>query len=246
MKKIKRKNKTEIKSGKRASVGVGTGIRGFSSNTGRGSYVLGIDEVGRGPLAGPVTVCVSVLRVDGERDLKKELKRISGRAYPIGKDSKKMTKTEREFWFEYFEVFERLGDVHFFVGSKSAKEIDKKGIAVCIQELVDTLIARAVKKLNIDFRQVTLLADAGLKTKHPVGSQRSIIKGDEKKFAISIASVYAKVMRDAHMKRMAKRGDYEKYGFEVHKGYGTLSHRTAIRKFGLSDRHRKGFCKKFV
>lgn len=238
MKKTKRKNKTELKTKKHAS-----GDRKRPPfRVGKKAYILGVDEVGRGPLAGPVTVCVSLLAQNSDRRLKKELKRISGRPYPIGKDSKKMTETEREFWFEYLKVFEQLGDVQFFVGSKSAAEIDKKGIAVCIHELVDSLISRASLKMNANFKMFTLLADAGLKTKHGVAKQKSIVKGDEKEFVISIASVYAKVTRDRYMSKLAKKKIYEKYKFDINKGYGTEFHRKSIRKFGLSDQHRKGFC----
>ena len=71
--------------------------------------------------------------------------------------------------------------------------------------------------------------------------QETIIKGDQKEKVIGLASIMAKVTRDALMVRVA--GDHPKYSFEIHKGYGTLKHRTAIRKFGLSKIHRKSFCK---
>ncbi len=226
-------------------------------------YVLGVDEVGRGPLAGPVTVCVSMIRKGPfeklyEKRLKSELKRISGTAYPIGKDSKKMKENEREFWFEYLRVFEKLGDVSFFVGSKTAKQIDQKGIAVCIQELVDELVGWAYEKATDSAAsvaeknsnaQISLLADGGLKalrTLDKIHSQKIIIKGDEKEFAISIASVYAKVTRDRYMKKLSKNSKYSHYKFDIHKGYGTLAHRTVMIGQGLSDQHRKSFCKRFV
>ena len=73
--------------------------------------------------------------------------------------------------------------------------------------------------------------------------QKTIIKGDAKEKVIGLASIMAKVMRDRMMVRVA--GDYPKYGFEIHKGYGTLMHRNAINKYGISPIHRKAFCKNF-
>lgn len=226
-------------------------------------FLLGADEVGRGPLAGPVTVCAAMIQKESEASIKKELKRLSGKAYPIGKDSKKMTETEREFWFEYLWVLEKLGDICFFIGSKSAKDIDKKGIAVCIRELLDTAVAKAVqsvssagaiKKISVSKKSASydqsvpleVRLDAGLKTSVPVSSQKSIVKGDEKEFVISIASVYVKVRRDMYMKRLSKKAEFVPYGFGVHKGYGTLKHRRAIKKFGLSKEHRECFCRNIV
>lgn len=210
-------------------------------------FLLGADEVGRGPLAGPVTVCAAMIRKESEVIIKKELKRLSGKAYPIGKDSKKMTETEREFWFEYLQVLEKLGDIYFFVGSKSAKDIDKKGIAVCTKELLDTAVTKATSGHGQSGSLVELEVrlDAGLKTSVPLRSQKAIVKGDEKEFVISIASVYAKVTRDRHMKKLSKKAEFAAYGFDIHKGYGTLKHRQAIKKFGLSKEHRKSFCKNF-
>lgn len=219
-------------------------------------FLLGADEVGRGPLAGPVTVCAAMIRKESEATIKKELKRLSGKAYPIGKDSKKMSETEREFWFEYLRALEKLGDIYFFVGFKSAKEIDKKRIAVCIKELLNAVVAKATRAVistsvlggDFDHGQPVSLEvrlDAGLKTSVPVSSQKSIVKGDEKEFIISIASVYAKVTRDLYMKRLSEKAEFAPYGFDIHKGYGTLKHRRVIKKFGLSKEHRKSFCRNY-
>ncbi len=204
-------------------------------------YILGVDEVGRGPLAGPVTVCVSKIELKNILLLKKEIQHIARKKYPIHTDSKKMTEKEREFWFDVLKKVEKKNLVTFFVASKSAKVIDAKGIAVCIRELVDALVLKATK--NIDLHTVELKADKGLKTKLDI-QQKDIVKGDEKEFVISIASVYAKVTRDMYMKRIAQK--YPEYGFEVHKGYGTEKHRLQIKRNGLSLEHRKSFCKRFT
>ncbi len=204
-------------------------------------YILGVDEVGRGPLAGPVTVCVSKIESKNILLLKKEIQHIAHKKYPVLTDSKKMTEKEREFWFGVLKKVENKNLVTFFVASKSAKVIDAKGIAVCIRELVDALVLKATK--NIDLHTVELKADKGLKTKLDI-QQKDIVKGDEKEFVISIASVYAKVTRDMYMKRIAQK--YPEYGFEVHKGYGTEKHRLQIKRNGLSLEHRKSFCKRFT
>jgi ribonuclease HII len=248
MKKTEKKNTVDLLTRKTAIAGSVTAVKTSSkkdlksTTSGVTEFLLGADEVGRGPLAGPVTVCAAMIQKKSEATIKKELKRLSGKAYPIGKDSKKMTETEREFWFECLQVLGKLGDIYFFVGSKSAKDIDKKGIAVCIKDLLDTAVTKAAETQagNLDL-EVRL--DAGLKTSIPVYSQKAIVKGDEKEFVISIASVYAKVTRDMHMKKLSKKGEFAMYEFGIHKGYGTLKHRQAIKKFGLSKEHRKSFCK---
>lgn len=204
-------------------------------------YILGVDEVGRGPLAGPVTVCVSKIESKNISLLKKEMQHVAHKKYPIHTDSKKMTEKEREFWYKVLKKMEKNNRVTFFVASKPAKDIDTKGIAVCIRELVDTLVLKATK--NIDLHTVELKADRGLKTKLDI-QQKDIVKGDEKEFVISIASVYAKVTRDTYMKKIAQK--YPEYGFEVHKGYGTEKHRSQIAHIGLSFEHRKSFCKRFT
>jgi ribonuclease HII len=204
-------------------------------------YILGVDEVGRGPLAGPVTVCVSKIELKNILLLKKEIQHIAHKKYPVLTDSKKMTEKEREFWFDVLKKVEKKNLVTFFVASRSAKDIDTKGIAVCIRELVDTLVLKATK--NIQLHTVELKADKGLKTKLDI-QQKDIVKGDEKEFVISIASVYAKVTRDMYMKKIAQK--YPEYGFEIHKGYGTQMHRSKIEHVGLSVEHRKSFCKRFT
>ena len=83
--------------------------------------------------------------------------------------------------------------------------------------------------------------DGGLKAPIEFKKQKTIIKGDEKEKIIAWASILAKVSRDALMCRLAKK--YPKYGFEIHKGYGTLKHRKMIKKYGLSNVHRKSFCR---
>lgn len=231
-------------------------------------WLIGIDEVGRGPLAGPVTVGVVAVKIDGGiaqtyKKLRKKLMEISGevagpqmvgrkvspkKEYPIGVDSKKMKEKDRDFWYEVIKVYEKTEDSFYVsVQSKSATDIDQKGIAVCIADLVDLNIKKILKKIQkiepyAEFQNLHILLDGALKTSLKVGNQKTIIKGDEKELLISLASVYAKVTRDTYMKKISKNPKYSQYGFEVHKGYGTLNHRRAIQRGGLSDEHRRSFC----
>lgn len=255
-----------------------------SADTRRGvrEWLVGIDEVGRGPLAGPVTVGAVAIVMDGADEntyekLRKKLMEISGeigggtdakammggikKEYPIGVDSKKMKESDRDFWYEVILKLMESGDLRAVASSLSAGTIDKKGIAVCIKELVDHNLKKISKKdkdkdmdssgaekdliADIPFAQMHVLLDGGLKTGLGVGSQKTIVKGDEKELLISLASVYAKVTRDTHMKNLSKNSQYSAYGFDVHKGYGTLKHREVMKKHGLSDEHRKSFCKNF-
>lgn len=218
----------------------------------RSMWLVGIDEVGRGPLAGPVTVGAVAVEIDGRialtyKNLRKKLMEISGKKYPIGVDSKKMKESERDFWYEVILKLVKGGELISVVSSSSAQMIDKRGIAVCIKNLVDTNLKKISNKFKIklsnSFAQMNVLLDGGLKTSVPVASQKTIIKGDEKELLISLASVYAKVTRDRHMKRLSKSSKYCSYDFDIHKGYGTLKHRQTILKHGLSDEHRRSFCK---
>jgi ribonuclease HII len=217
------------------------------------TWLIGVDEVGRGPLAGPVTVGAVAVKINGNvaqtyKNLRKKLMEISGKEYPMGVDSKKMKEVDRDFWYEAIKVCKRVTDSFYVsVQSSSALSIDQKGIAVCIADLVDLNIKKILKKIqkkepNAELQNLRILLDGSLKTSLKVGNQKTIIKGDEKELLISLASVYAKVTRDTYMKNISKNSKYNQYGFEIHKGYGTVNHRRAISKYGISDEHRRSFC----
>lgn len=193
--------------------------------------VVGIDEAGRGPLAGPVAVGAAMVRGD-------RLKVSGFKKWCKGlKDSKKLSEKKREEWFEKMKVAEREGWLTFAVVMVSAREIDRHGIAPSISRA----LTQALTKLNADPARTLVLLDGGLKAPEEFAFQKTIIKGDEKESIISLASIAAKVSRDRLLKRLAKR--YPGYGLEVHKGYGTAAHRSAMRRHGLSAIHRKSFCR---
>ncbi len=194
----------------------------------KGKAVLGVDEAGRGPLAGPVAVG-AVCAPEGFDFLTE---------FPGLNDSKKLSEKKREALFARLVECTEAGTIQVAVVLKSAKEIDGRGIAVVIRDAV----AEAVEKLLPDAKAGKVWLDGSLKA--PIKyEQETVIGGDALIPAIMLASIAAKVSRDRHMVRLAAK--YPEYGFEGHKGYGTKAHIQAIREQGLSDLHRRSFCKNF-
>ena len=188
--------------------------------------LIGVDEAGRGPLAGPVAVGVAM--VPKEFDIRK--------AFPGVGDSKVLTEKKREEIYESALLYKDRGEINFCVEYASAKIIDSVGITQAVRDCVHA----GIRKLAPESIDVHVLLDGLLHA--PEGySQETIIKGDATEPVISLASIVAKVSRDRLMKKMAEQ--FPKYGFEKHKGYGTKAHQEAIREFGLSEMHRKTFCR---
>lgn len=194
-------------------------------------YIVGIDEVGRGPLAGPVTVGVVVC----EEKIYKNLKR-NKKLPPVGKDSKKLKEKDREKYTKVLEQLKKEKKISFSINHISNNIIDTKGISFAIKKGIND----AFKKLKLKIKNTEVRLDGGLKA--PEGfKQQTIIKGDEKERIIAWASILAKVSRDGLMVKMSKK--YPGYGLEIHKGYGTKKHREMIKKSGVSGVHRLSFCK---
>lgn len=189
-------------------------------------FFVGIDEVGRGPLAGPVAVGVAMASEEVIRKFKKI------------KESKQLTRTQREEWYK--KICLPKSGIKFTVSFISAPMIDKQGINPSIRKAV----FRSLKKLSPDPMHVRVLLDGGLQAPREYLYQTTIIHGDAKETIIAIASVVAKVERDRHMIRMHKK--YPAYCFDRHVGYGTKAHITAIKKHGLTPLHRVTFCKKIM
>ncbi|MEK7567509.1 MAG: ribonuclease HII [Patescibacteria group bacterium] len=195
-------------------------------------YIVGIDEAGRGPLAGPVTIGIVTIPKNVRHsvfNIFRGLKR--GRGF---RDSKKLSPQKRE---EIFEKIKNEKIIEFAVMFGSVRDIDKFGITRAIAKA----IARGLKKLKINPKNSEILLDGSLKAPKGFKNQKTIIKGDEKNLLIALASIVAKVFRDKLMKRLAKK--HTKYEFEINKGYGTKKHISLIKKHGLSSIHRKTFCK---
>ena len=183
-------------------------------------YIAGIDEAGRGPLAGPVVVGVVILPKDSM---------IEGI-----NDSKKVSEKKREKIYD--QILEEA--IAWGVGIVDQKEIDELNILNATKKAVTMAINSLKQKPDL------ILVDAltGIDT---LGiPYKSIIKGDAKEYSIAAASIIAKVTRDRIMKQWDEV--YPEYGFAGHKGYGTAAHIKAIKEFGPCILHRKTFIKNFV
>ncbi|MCC6323817.1 ribonuclease HII [Candidatus Nomurabacteria bacterium] len=199
-------------------------------------YIIGIDEVGRGPIAGPVAVCAFLCNYDFFENFPPVGLVGKKTSLPKLKDSKKLSKKQREEWFEYLKGEKVKGNCDFAVSYVSAEMIDKFGIVKAIQKALDNSLEK------LDFQKDTFVyLDGGLKAPVEYINQQTIIKGDELHPVISCASIIAKVSRDKIMANHAK--EYPEYGFEKHSGYGTKFHYEAIKKHGPTLLHRKTFLK---
>jgi ribonuclease HII len=187
-------------------------------------FTLGVDEAGRGPLAGPVAV--GVVAVPEGFNVTKE--------FPGVKDSKKISEKKREKIFEMLVARVVLGDVRFVVEFESAETIDREGIATAVRRA----LAHGVNALAPDAALVKIQLDGSLKAP-PEYAQETIINGDDLVPIISLASIAAKVMRDRLMTELSAQ--HPLYGFEKHKGYGTAAHYEMLKKHGLCALHRRSF-----
>lgn len=195
---------------------------GYTARMENPRYVIGIDEVGRGPLAGPVAVCA--LRITPRLLLR----------FKTIKESKQLSERQREIW--YGRMLARTGpELSFAVSFVGARIIDEKGIQYAIR----LALTRSLRKLHARPDQCLVLLDGGLYAPKAYAKQRTIIRGDATKTVIAMASVVAKITRDRLMSRLHAK--HPAYGFARHKGYGTMTHYAAIRKHGLSEQHRKSF-----
>jgi ribonuclease HII len=187
-------------------------------------WVVGIDEAGRGPLAGPVAV--GIIRAPQDLDLLA--------AFPGLNDSKKLTEKRREAIFSLLEERVAAGEISYRVKLPSAQRIDTEGIAVAIRGAV----ADGLSELMPDASAGEVWLDGALRAPSHY-EQQTVIGGDGIVPAIMLASVAAKVTRDRLMQQLAI--EHPAYGFEKHKGYGTRAHLDAIREHGLCAIHRATF-----
>ena len=183
------------------------------------NIVCGIDEAGRGPLAGPVYAAAVILPkgciIDGLND------------------SKRLSEKKRDY---LFDVIKETA-VSYGVGVATQQEIDE----INILQATFLAMRRAVDNLSVapDIALIDGNRRPGLNI-----AEQDIVKGDAKSMSIAAASVIAKVSRDRYMLEMAEK--YPQYQFEKHKGYGTKLHYEMIEKYGISPIHRKSFLKKII
>ena len=183
------------------------------------NYIAGIDEAGRGPLAGPVVVACVIMKKDSM---------IEGI-----NDSKKVTENRREKLYELITneaiAFSTSIINHDVIDEINILNATKLGVTKCIES-----ISKKPELILID--ALNNIDTKGIKFE-------SIIKGDAKSYLIAAASIVAKVTRDRIMRQWDEI--YPEYGFEKHKGYGTKAHIEGIKEFGLCSIHRRSFTKKF-
>ncbi len=190
--------------------------------------IIGVDEAGRAPLAGPVAVGVVMIRQG--LPIRRYFKGVN--------DSKKVTPQLRESLYEQLNVFQDNGVVRYTVEFSSAAMIDKVGITKAVHRSIYRGVRKLVSLIEDETPTIEILLD-GLLHAPPQFQQQTIIKGDELVPVISLASIAAKVERDRLMLLAAEK--YPLYGFEHHKGYPTRAHYAAIEKYGLCDIHRKSW-----
>lgn len=180
--------------------------------------ICGVDEAGRGPLAGPVCAAAVILPM--------------GLEIPGLTDSKKLTDKKRR---ELFPVIKEQA-IAYGIGLASHEEIDEINILQATYLAMERALAQLAVTPDIALIDGNRAKDFGL----PV---RTVVKGDSLSMNIAAASILAKVTRDDLMLELAEK--YPEYGFEVHKGYGTKAHYEALRIHGAADIHRRTFLKKF-
>lgn len=183
------------------------------------TVVCGVDEAGRGPLAGPVFAAAVVLP--------------QGLVIPGINDSKKLSEKKREALFDVI----REQAVTYGIASASEEEIDAYNI------LQATFLAMRRAVAGLAARPQLVLVDGN---QNPILNlpTQTVVKGDALSASIAAASILAKVSRDRYMLTLAKQ--YPQYGFEQHKGYGTKAHYQALTQYGISPAHRRSFLKKLL
>ncbi len=200
-------------------------------------YIVGVDEVGRGCLAGPVVVAAVALRAGF---------RVSPIANRVGKkgqkiplrDSKKLTPRQRQLWHAYLTKHSAL---RYGIARVYPRQIEKRNITRAANLAALRAYTRLARSAKLEARNCSVYLDGGLYLGNGPQSKnaRTIVRGDEKFAAIKAASIIAKVSRDRFMRRLAIT--HPRYGFGAHKGYGTKMHLAALRRYGPTEAHRLTF-----
>ncbi len=195
-------------------------------------FVLGIDEAGRGPLAGPVTVGIVLIPLWKLKNNKKieQLRKQTN-------DSKKLSAIQRE---KIFNLVKNIPIIYWATSSVGPAIIDSVNIEQATQQATKNALRKLKKKINFLSHKYIILIDGNrkLKTRQKI-NQKTIIHGDRMIFSIALASVIAKVVRDKKMIRLASL--YPQYHFEQHKGYGTKLHYQLLKQYGPCKIHRKSY-----
>jgi len=189
-------------------------------------YLIGVDEVGRGPIAGPVAACALACL---DPDVLASFSSV--------RDSKQLSEKQRESWLEKIKTYADAGRIRYTVAFQSERVID----TVNIRQATLLAVFEAIHTLKLPATDSRILLDGGLVAPQEFLDQETIIGGDALVPIVAMASIVAKVMRDRLMKELGTQ--YPGYGFEDHKGYGTRGHYAAIGKYGVLPVHRRSFLK---
>ena len=195
----------------------------FSIETELQSPVIGLDEVGRGPLAGPVISCGCYFK---NYTIQEDFYKLIG-------DSKKLSEKKRKVSFEFLQNLKKEGIIDYHLGIANVEEID----ALNILEATKLSMKRVVDKF--DLKNAHLIIDGNFSLNYKSYKENSIIKGDDKSLSIASASIIAKVHRDRLMKKLSIR--HQHFGWEKNAGYGTKLHIENIYRLGPTRHHRKTF-----
>ena len=185
--------------------------------------VIGLDEVGRGPLAGPVISCGCYFKSYTEQE----------NFYNLIGDSKKLSEKKREISFKFLQNLKKEGIIDYHLGMANVEEIDKFNIL----EATKLSMKRVVDKFNLQNAQ--LIIDGNFSLNYKSYNEQSVIKGDDKSLSIAAASIIAKVHRDRLMKKLSI--SYKHFAWEKNAGYGTKIHIENIHRLGPTIHHRKTF-----
>ncbi|NCS31931.1 ribonuclease HII [bacterium] len=192
-------------------------------------YVVGMDEVGRGSLAGPVVVGAVIFPRGFSDNRRVEfVKKVN--------DSKKLSHNSRAKMVKV--IYNHALD--WSIGVSTAKEIDGLGIVESVRRAARRAYAR------LQYHPDGILTDASLLPKRNTQNVTEIIKGDSVSVSIAAASIIAKEWRDSYMARLSQKMPYSTYRWFENAGYGTQRHRDTIRVYGLTDLHRVTFCRGIV
>ena len=187
------------------------------------SPVIGLDEVGRGPLAGPVISCGCYFK---NYTIQEDFYKLIG-------DSKKLSEKKRKVSFEFLQNLKKEGIIDYHLGIANVEEIDTLNIL----EATKLSMKRVVDKF--DLKNAHLIIDGNFSLNYKSYKENSIIKGDDKSISIAAASIIAKVHRDRLMKKLSIR--HQHFGWEKNAGYGTKLHIENIYRLGPTRHHRKTF-----
>lgn len=197
-------------------------------------YVIGTDEAGRGPGAGPVFAAAVCFSKNLENDVLQQLACLN--------DSKQLTEKKREELFETLQELEKSGKCICSVQEGSVEQIDKINILntslLCMKLACETVISK------LSSESIQVLVDGNKIIKNFSYAQKTVVKGDSKSAAIAAASILAKVSRDRFMIELSQK--YPEYKWDKNKGYLSSEHISAIKEYGVTKWHRKKFLRNIL